>query len=92
MPAPKIKKTIPAEKYFKLSNGKIIKDLKELALAFETMPYDVFNHHANHERNDFSKWVNDIFLEKTLATDLNLTHNSKDAEIVVLKFIVNKLY
>jgi hypothetical protein len=92
MPLPKIKKIIPAEKYFKLCNGKIIKDIKELALAFETMTLEVYNHHANHERNDFSNWIKDIFGEKDLATELHLVHNSKDAEIVVLKFIVSKLY
>ena len=92
MAAPKIKKKIPEEKYFRLCNGKTIKDLKELAISFETMPFEVFTHHVNHERNDFSKWILDIFGEKDLSTEMNLVHNSKDAEIVVLRFIVNRLY
>lgn len=92
MPVKKIKKSIPEDKYFILCNGKIIKNIRELALAFENMSFEIFNHHVNHERNDFANWIRDIFSEKDLATELNLKHNAKDSELTVLRFLVEKLY
>jgi len=76
--------------FFILCSGEQIKDLKELAFAFESMHPDVFNHHVNEEKNDFANWIENTFKEKELATNIHLKHNSKDSQIEVLKHLVEK--
>lgn len=76
--------------FFILNSGEELKSVKELATAFENMHPDVFFHHANENKNDFANWVDDVFKEKELATELSLKHNSKDSQIAVLKHLVEK--
>jgi outer membrane protein assembly factor BamA len=44
--------------------------MKELAKGLVTMSDEVFAHHANLERNDFSNWVRDVIKDEKLANDL----------------------
>jgi len=57
----------PEENVFWCSDGKVFRNLQELASALETMDDETFSHHANNERNDFSNWIADVFSEKKLA-------------------------
>ncbi len=82
----------PEDKRFVLNDGRIIKDLKELADALEHMSDDVFRHHVNESKNDFSNWVRDILQEKELAEDMQKLDSQLKAQIAVLKHIAKKSF
>ncbi|MEM2131098.1 MAG: DUF5752 family protein [Candidatus Woesearchaeota archaeon] len=85
----KIKDARP-EHYFILVTGVPLKNIKELALALETMDEWVFNHHVNHHRNDFATWIKDIFNEEALAEELKEIKNIQETERKLLKHLVSK--
>ncbi len=89
MPKKTIKNASP-EKYFVLVTGVPLKNLKELANAFETMNDWVFDHHVNGSRNDFADWVKNVLKEPELAKDLKLTKNIKEMELTIFRYITNK--
>ncbi len=70
----------PAEQCFWVNDGHVLKNLSELANAFPQMNEDTYSYHANKEKNDFSKWVNDIIGDKKLANDL-LSSKTKDSAV-----------
>ena len=79
------------EFYFKTIDGSDIKNLFELANDLERMSDDTYYFHVNGQRNDFSNWIRDIFNEHKLADDISKTGNRLEAEICLLKFIIEKL-
>ena len=79
------------EFYFRLINGQRIKNLLGLVNALDKMPDDVFYHHANQQRNDFSNWIRDIFKQKNLANEVSKTQSRLETQVILLKFIVKKL-
>jgi hypothetical protein len=81
----------PQESKFVVSDGRIIKDFKELADALHDMSNDVFRHHVNEFKNDFSNWARDVFGDFELAEDLSKVSSQAEAEIKVLRNIVKKL-
>ena len=68
----------PSEQCFWVNNGPVIKNLNELADFLPQMSNDAYSHHANKEKNDFSKWINDIIGDKKLADEL-LSSKSKSS-------------
>ena len=62
--------TIRPEKYFYLMNGQAAKSLDSLCNILRDISDSVFNHHVNHERNDFARWVEDVFDEYELAAKM----------------------
>ena len=81
----------PEEKIFYLADGKKLKNLMQLTAAFEDMTEDVFRHHVNDMKNDFSNWINDVFKDEELAKDIKDIKDRTDAEIRMLKHFVKKL-
>ena len=70
---------VPAEYVFWLSDGRTLGNMSELADALRTIPDDVYNHHVNHEKNDFSNWVRDIIKDEKLANDLRKSSSKRQA-------------
>ena len=60
----------PADKYFWVCNGLCLKNFKDLADALAKMPSNIFNYHVNKGRNDFAKWVADVFGDSKLAGEI----------------------
>jgi len=58
---------LPAEKYFYVADGTVIKSLAELPYALQSMSPETFASHVNDEKNDFYNWVKDVFNHSTLA-------------------------
>jgi len=56
------------------------------------MSDDVFYHHANQERNDFSNWARDVLQEQDLAEDLTGKANQLESQLTVLKHIAKKAF
>lgn len=61
---------IRPEKYFYLMNGQAAKSLDSLCNILRDISDSVFIHHVNHERNDFARWVEDVFEEYELAAQM----------------------
>lgn len=61
---------VPQDKVFWCQDGRVFKNLAELAAALRDMSEEAFRSHVNKEKNDFSNWVRDVIGDVTLATDL----------------------
>ncbi|MBS3174375.1 hypothetical protein J4440_00670 [Candidatus Woesearchaeota archaeon] len=81
----------PEQHHFIVSNGKKLKNLKELIEEIENMPDSIFKSHVNNYKNDFSKWVKDIFKEDFLAEELKKTDNQIETELKLQRHINKKL-
>ncbi len=78
---------VAPEQCFWVNNGPVLKNLYELADALPQISDDAYAHHANKEKNDFSKWVNDVIGDNKLANDL-LSSRGKDS---AAKKVANRL-
>jgi len=81
----------PVEQHFVVADGKKLKNIVELADALETMSEEIFRHHANEFRNDFSSWVKDVFYDHSLAEDITRSKNKFETQIVILRRLVKEL-
>ncbi len=68
--AQKLLGKVPEEYVFWCYDGRIFRDMKELAEGLVKMSDEVFAYHANPEKNDFSNWVRDVLKDEKLASDL----------------------
>ena len=81
----------PEEHHFIVADGRKLKNIIELADALETMSEEIFRHHANDFRNDFSTWVKDVFYDHSLAEDISRARNRLETQIAVLRRLVKEL-
>jgi hypothetical protein len=81
----------PEEHHFVVSDGRVLKNLKELADALHDMSDEIFRQHVNEFKNDFQNWVNDIFHEEELAEELAHVKSQLEAEVAVLRHLVKKI-
>ena len=81
----------PVEHHFIVADGKKLKNIIELADALETMSEEIFRHHANEIKNDFSAWVKDVFYDHSLAEDISRAKNRLETQIVILRRLVKEL-
>lgn len=70
---------VEPEKAFWLNDGRMLKNLKELAQALETIDAALWEFHVNQEKNDFANWVEDVFGQKQLGSALRKVKNPKTA-------------
>lgn len=76
-----MKKTIanvPLEKAFWFCNGKVAKNLKEFSAILGKISLNEFAYHCNAQKNDFAKWINDVFGKKTLAKAIAKSKTAKE--------------
>ena len=81
----------PEEHHFVVADGKKLKNIIELADALETMSEEIFRHHANEFRNDFSSWVKDVFYDHSLAEDISRAKSRLETQIAILRRLVKEL-
>ena len=81
----------PEEHHFVVADGRKLKNIIELADALETMSEEIFMHHANEFRNDFSSWVKDVFYDHSLAEDISRARNRLETQIAILRRLVKEL-
>ena len=81
----------PEEHHFVVADGRKLKNIIELADALETMSEEIFRHHVNEAKNDFSVWVKDVFYEHSLAEDISRAKNRLEAQIAILRRLVKEL-
>jgi len=61
---------VPEEYVFWCHDGGILRSMKELGDALNSMTDETYAFHANAEKNDFTNWVRDIIKDGRLARDL----------------------
>ncbi len=81
----------PEEHHFVVADGRKLKNIIELADALETMSEEIFRHHANELKNDFSAWVKDVFYDHSLAEDISRAKNRLETQIAILRRLVKEL-
>ena len=81
----------PVEHHFVVADGRKLKNIIELADALETMSEEIFRHHANEYKNDFSNWVKDVFYDHSLAEDISRAKNRLETQIAILRRLVKEL-
>lgn len=72
---------------FWVKDGKVLKDLTDLEVAFKTMSAEVFTHHVTKAKNDFATWVEVILKDKACATDLKKAKKPATAKTVITKHL-----
>lgn len=70
---------VPEEYVFWCCDGRIVRDMKELRQALDTMTDEAFAYHSNEEKRDFSNWVRDVIGDAKLARDLARSLNRTQA-------------
>ncbi len=68
--AQKFLSKVPEEYVFLCQDGRVLRDMNELAEALSAMTDETFAYHSNVEKKDFTNWVRDIIGDEKLATDL----------------------
>ncbi len=80
----------PEDKRFIVSDGSVLKNIRELADALDSMTEDIFRAHVNDFKNDFANWVRDVFNEHDLAKALTEAKTRINSQLAVLKCVVKK--
>lgn len=78
------------EQCFWVNNGPVLKNVEELADALQQMNDGTYSYHANKEKNDFSRWIGDVFQDQKLANDL-LSSRNKESAVKKLKSRISSL-
>ncbi len=78
------------EKAFYCADGRVFKNLKELAEALKGISPEAYSHHANECRNDFCNWIRDVYGSKQLAERIASAKSSAEAARIVEKALAPK--
>ncbi len=81
---------VKPEKYFFLADGRILKNLRELALRLDEFSDELFRSHVNPDKNDFANWAEFVFEEKILAQKLRSTSDRQKFHIILLKDLLGR--
>ncbi len=76
--------------YFKLSNGQIIKHLDELPEAIEQMDETLFRDYVDESKNDFAKWIYDVFRLAELSSLLGNVKSKKESARIIRAYLHQK--
>jgi hypothetical protein len=61
---------VPEEHVFWCCDGRIFRDMKELAEGLAAMSDETYSYHRNAEKKDFTNWVMNVIGDTKLAEDL----------------------
>ena len=81
---------VAPEQCFWVNNGAILKNLDELENTLPDMNDETYSHHANKEKNDFSRWINDVIGDQQLANEL-LSSKNKESAVKKIRNRMNSL-
>lgn len=79
------------DSHFWAISGAEIKSIYDLAYSVERMSDDAYYYHVTDSRNDFSRWVSDVFKQQQLADDLRRAHGRLESAICLFKFIIKDI-
>lgn len=75
------------DKVFFVHGGGVLRNLKDLQNALQSMSKEVFAYHVNSERNDFATWIRDVFADKDLAKRLRQLKTRGSSLSAVTKYL-----
>ena len=74
---------VAADKVFWCHDGRVMKNLDELGASLREMSEETFRYHVTADRNDFSKWVEDVIGDRELSAVLkNSSTRSQAGKLV----------
>jgi len=74
---------VAADKAFWCHDGRVMKNLDELSVALKEMSEDTFRYHVTADKNDFSKWVEDVIGDHELSAGLRNSSTRSQAGTLV---------
>lgn len=74
---------------FWVNEGPIVQSVKDLRDALEGMTDEKYGYHANSEKNDFAKWIDEALADEALAQDMRSVKSRAGALRVVEKHLKN---
>ncbi len=72
---------------FWVTNGQILRDLRDLAETFAAMDAVVYQYHVAKEKNDFADWVEHVLYDQACADSLRRARTPKTAHTVVIRHL-----
>ncbi len=72
-------KQVNKEYAFILQDGRRLNSIAELKASLADMDDNIFSHHVNDQKNDFSNWIKDIHNDDKLASMLEDAKNNLEA-------------
>lgn len=69
---------VDGERCFWINNGPVLKNLDELYKALGEIKKEMFTHHVNDGKNDFSNWVRDVLGDQKLAEDITNAKSKRE--------------
>ncbi len=63
----KFHQNVTQTQYFKLKNGVVIKNVREMLEVLKVIDDETFNYHISNGRNDFYEWIKNIVKDESLA-------------------------
>lgn len=79
-------KSVPDQYVFYLCDGKVLRNLNDLINSLDKMVDDVFNFHANKDKNDFSNWIRDVISEPELSMNI-IGKNKHGTKYEIMRFL-----
>ncbi|MFA5054567.1 MAG: hypothetical protein WC562_00100 [Dehalococcoidia bacterium] len=70
---------VPEKNTFWCCDGRIFRNMSELADGLETMSDETFFYHSNDEKHDFSNWLNEVIEDEKLGRDLSRPLTRREA-------------
>lgn len=78
-------------KTFYLKGDKKFSSIKTFAKELIQMPKEVYEHHVNNHKNDFSTWVKHSVKDEKLAQKIEGEIDKIEMEITVLRHLVHEI-
>ena len=73
---------VPDNMVFWCHDGQVFNDIEDLIEGFDVMSDDIFEYHANEDKNDFACWIMDVIGDETLSKDIKKARNKSEAKKV----------
>ena len=84
-------KNVKPDKYFFISDGRAIKNVRELAYALDDMSDETFRNHVNKDKNDFAAWISDVIGDVELAESLGGEKDKKMLQKKICFHLIRKI-
>ena len=78
--------------YFRLVNGQIIKNVNELPEALINIDDSVFKNHVTQSKNDFSRWLYDVFRLEDLSRRLAEIKSKDETIRIIMAYLKQARY
>lgn len=82
---------VPEEHSFYIKDGTKVQSIMQLVNNLEHMRDEVFSHHVNEMNNDFANWIEHVFDEKNLASDLRKVMDRTEHRVKIMRHMLDQM-